>query len=332
VNALGALAAALPCVLLAWHVGRRLHGRAAARAVWTTFLFGALSTLFVFAVAARGALTFSAPLPLYMRALVDAFGRAALPEEAAKLVAVVGFAVARGHVWDRRTGVAHGLAASAGFAAVEMVLATLVSGPGAALLRIVTALPCHFMAGIAMGAFVGDAVWDASVRYRRMTMAFCVPVLLHGAYDYPLMVLAQAARARVDLGVTELAALAAAGALVLVGGVVGARRVYQSVFPQSRGGSLRDRAVGLADRLLRSRSVAWALVPVGGLLASAGGWLVGSLLFFPVRMPSPPANAAAAVSALYAVGAALICFGLAFAFRGLRARRRVLRLAAAAAR
>lgn len=317
-SGLVALLGCLPCLVLIRRVRARLGADAAHAAVWATFALGALSTAIVFAYAPLLAIPLEGPMSAWRRGLGDAFLLAAIPEEAAKFLVVTAFATAWGCVRDRRTGIVHGIAASLGFAVVEMTVFATRCGPGAVALRVLTTLPCHASVGVMMGYLVGESVAAGSVRPFRLFLALAVPVAVHGAYDFPLMVLARAGELA-SPGTAMFPALVALGTVVLVGLNVVAIRIYRGAFPHVARGGAQERAVRLLEFAFRRGAVAWALVPLGGAMASVGGWIVGSLLF--ARGPEVDALPAARpiVSALYSVGAALICFGLAFGFRGIRA-------------
>lgn len=320
-----ALAACLPCLFVVWRIQSRFGSRSSRQALWVTFALGAVSTSLVLALAPHLARPLGASMPAYVRDLGQAFLLAALPEETVKFLVVIGFALARGHLRDARTGVAHGLAASLGFASVEMILFARDGGVEAAVVRTVTTAPCHAFLGTVMGFLVGRAVARHGiarhgVALRSVAPGLAVPMFVHGAYDLPLMSLdhagpgAAASNAWAQVGLTLI------GATVLVVGCVVGHRIFRSVFPRAvevvAPLSLRD----LAARALGSRTAATSMIPVGGALASAGAWIVGSLLFVEFRGLESVPNAADAISLLHAVGLSLVCFGLALGFRGIRLR------------
>lgn len=321
-NAIPALLAALPCGLVVHHVRARLEPDAAARTLWTTFVLGALSTGGVLAFAALvPASLLQDPSP-YRGGLVQAIVSAALPEEGVKFL-VVALAVRTGRVRDRRSGLAHGLAAALGFAAVEMVLFASLKGFGTTALRTVTTLPCHAFLGCVMGSVLGGAGRSPGVR--RAGAAFLVPAVLHAAYDFPLMVLA-----RPDTparpGTWAFATLTLLGSATVVLGAIAGWCLYRDAFPRAAADAPPRPATAPSRR---PSLVARVLVPLGVLLASAGTWTLGGLAS--AGLPSADLSPAAgrANAALWAAGAALVCFGLALGMRGLRARRA---LAASAAR
>lgn len=84
-------------------------------------------------------------------------------------------------------GLVYGVAASLGFAAIENWTYVYEAGLETALWRAVSAVPFHAMAGAIMGYYFGLAHFISSKRRLYYARALLVPILLHGAYDYPLV-------------------------------------------------------------------------------------------------------------------------------------------------
>jgi RsiW-degrading membrane proteinase PrsW (M82 family) len=82
-------------------------------------------------------------------------------------------------------GVVYGAVASLGFATLENVLYVTATGFAVAVMRALTAVPAHAFLGAIMGYYVGRAKFHANERTRAHTMAYLVPTVLHGLYDYP---------------------------------------------------------------------------------------------------------------------------------------------------
>lgn len=322
--------ASLPSLAI-FHVHRRRLGSdSAGRNLSWSFLLGALSTAIVLAAAPLLAPPGVIGSSAYARGLFQALVSAAIPEELVKLL-VLAVAVATGCVRDRRSGLAHGLAAALGFAAVEMMLFAGVTGLPATALRAVTTLPCHAFLGCLMGRLMADAFCGERVRLRRAALAFLAPVLIHGAYDFPLMVLAnEDSPARP--GTWSFAFLAILSTSMLVGSALVAARLHRDAFrPRLRSVAARPLRLRHGMTARRAGLVAWALIPIGVLLASVGGAIVGSLLFVDLSsVPSIP-NAGTATTVLWTGGGALVCFGLAVGIRGLRTRHTARQLLAARA-
>ncbi len=78
---------------------------------------------------------------------------------------------------------------SLGFALAENIAYVFMYGIGAALLRAVTAVPGHACFGVFMGTWYGIAkryekMGQANASRAGLILAFLVPALLHGAYNY----------------------------------------------------------------------------------------------------------------------------------------------------
>lgn len=89
--------------------------------------------------------------------------------------------------------VVYAVAASMGFAALENVLYVFTGGMGVALMRALTSIPGHAVFGVFMGLHYGlarraAAYGDEKTANRELRLAFIVPVLLHGFYDFCLSV------------------------------------------------------------------------------------------------------------------------------------------------
>ncbi len=85
--------------------------------------------------------------------------------------------------------VVYAVCVSLGFALWENISYSIMYGFGTALVRAITAVPGHACFGVFMGAFYGYAKryerygrYGASKRCRRL--AFIVPTLIHGTYDF----------------------------------------------------------------------------------------------------------------------------------------------------
>jgi RsiW-degrading membrane proteinase PrsW (M82 family) len=85
-------------------------------------------------------------------------------------------------------GIVYAVFVSLGFAAVENVMYVMDGGLEVAALRAITAVPAHAIFGITMGYFFGIARRYKELRKRYMHRALWVPILLHGIYDFILMV------------------------------------------------------------------------------------------------------------------------------------------------
>jgi protease PrsW len=86
-------------------------------------------------------------------------------------------------------GIVYSVFISLGFATTENLGYVLLSGFHTALVRSITAVPAHALFGVAMGYYFGKARFaneNRNIRY--LTLAFFVPIILHGVYDFILFV------------------------------------------------------------------------------------------------------------------------------------------------
>ncbi len=85
-------------------------------------------------------------------------------------------------------GIVYAVFVSLGFAAVENVMYVMEAGYHTAVIRAVTAVPAHALFGVTMGYYFGIARRYGELRRAYLRYALLVPLLLHGIYDFILMV------------------------------------------------------------------------------------------------------------------------------------------------
>jgi protease PrsW len=193
-----AAAIAPPLVILAYGA-TKITGNWRSEAIWSAFFLGAIGMFGAFGIElAIKHLGFSAgSYPVVASATTAVFG-AAIPEETVKFFILV--VLAEEHVDVRRLQdvIVLGLAVSLGFATLENFLYVISNDDWKtiAALRAITAVPGHGLDGLAMGALLVSArlngikgsgireIWSAKY-------ALIVPVLLHAAYDFPLLAIEQ---------------------------------------------------------------------------------------------------------------------------------------------
>jgi len=89
---------------------------------------------------------------------------------------------------EKFDGIVYAVFVSLGFAAVENVMYVMDGGMQTALLRALTAVPAHALFGITMGYYLGIAHMYEELRQAYLWRAILFPILLHGIYDFILMV------------------------------------------------------------------------------------------------------------------------------------------------
>lgn len=91
------------------------------------------------------------------------------------------------HFNEKFDGIVYAVFISLGFAAVENIFYVTGYGFKIGLVRAVTAVPAHALFGIVMGYHFGLAKFYPSEKRKQLILAFLIPLLLHGFYDFFLM-------------------------------------------------------------------------------------------------------------------------------------------------
>ena len=89
---------------------------------------------------------------------------------------------------EKFDGIVYAVFVSLGFAGVENVLYVMDGGMQTAMTRALTAVPAHAIFGITMGYYLGIARIYKELKGPYLARALLVPILLHGIYDFILMV------------------------------------------------------------------------------------------------------------------------------------------------
>ncbi|PID91424.1 MAG: PrsW family intramembrane metalloprotease [Bacteroidetes bacterium] len=127
------------------------------------------------------------PLGRVGQAGYTAFVVAAFTEELFKLLALY-LLVWRAKAFNEQfDGIVYAVFVSLGFAAVENIMYVMEAGYQTAMLRALTAVPAHAIFGITMGYYFGVARIYEELRRDYLRRAFLVPLLLHGIYDFIIM-------------------------------------------------------------------------------------------------------------------------------------------------
>lgn len=177
--------AVVPSLLLLWYIYARDKNPEPRGLLIRTFLWGAFICVPVVPVAmALEGMGQGFTGDMWSDALVKAFLGAAIPEEFFKFLVLRWYVWRKSHFDEPLDGVVYGATASLGFATLENILYVGSGGLETAVLRAVTAVPCHAFAGVVMGAFLGRARFaEGGQRSALMWMGLGSAILLHGAYD-----------------------------------------------------------------------------------------------------------------------------------------------------
>jgi protease PrsW len=120
-------------------------------------------------------------------ALWKGFAVAGFTEEAFKYLALYLLFWKSREFNDKYDGIVYATFISLGFAAIENILYVYSEGYATGMVRAFTAVPAHAVFGITMGFYFGIAKFYPKKRKYMLFMAFCLPFLLHGIYDFILM-------------------------------------------------------------------------------------------------------------------------------------------------
>lgn len=115
-----------------------------------------------------------------------AFAVAGMTEELFKFLALYLLVWKSPSFNEKFDGIVYAVFVSLGFAAVENVLYVLKGGYSVALSRAITAVPAHALFGVRMGYYFGIAHMYPELRKKYLRLAFFIPFLLHGIYDFIL--------------------------------------------------------------------------------------------------------------------------------------------------
>jgi protease PrsW len=281
-EALTMVSAVVPALLMLWYFHSRDTFPEPPRVVWTTFALGVLAIVPVLVVAFPIVLFIDVvgggnPLVVgFMRA----FFCAALVEEAFKL-AVLAFYSGRHSTFDEpMDGLVYGATASLAFATLENVLYTVHGNLLLALTRGLSAVPMHACCGAIMGYFYGRSRFERHDRPRLLALAYFVPVILHGLYDFPLLtagaIAGRATRPHPIFAILLMLVACLFLAITLAVTVVVVRRARRE--QAARGAPVPLPLAPPKVATTASRVGGCALALVGGIGASIGGMFVLAVL------------------------------------------------------
>jgi RsiW-degrading membrane proteinase PrsW (M82 family) len=116
-----------------------------------------------------------------------AFVVAGFTEEAMKFLAFYIFFWKERNFNEKFDGIVYAVYIALGFAGIENILYVFSGGVGVGIVRALTAVPAHALFGIVMGYYFGLARFSVNRRIVYMILAFVMPYLFHGVYDFLLM-------------------------------------------------------------------------------------------------------------------------------------------------
>jgi len=131
---------------------------------------------------------FGAGLDRIPKAAYDGFIMAGATEETFKYMAVFILIWRNRNFNEKFDGIVYSVSVSLGFAAIENLFYVFSNNSlQVGLLRAFTAVPGHTIFGIVMGFYLGLARFSMKNKSKWLLMAFVVPWLMHGMYDFLIM-------------------------------------------------------------------------------------------------------------------------------------------------
>jgi RsiW-degrading membrane proteinase PrsW (M82 family) len=123
----------------------------------------------------------------FSNAAYTAFIVAALTEEGMKFIAFYFFFWKNKNFNERFDGIVYAVYIALGFAGIENLIYVFTGGYSVGLIRALTAVPAHALFGIVMGYYFGMAKFKSGRSTIYLILAFFLPFVFHGSYDFLLM-------------------------------------------------------------------------------------------------------------------------------------------------
>ena len=120
-------------------------------------------------------------------ALFDGFIVASVTEEGFKLAAFMVLFWRNRNFNEWFDGIVYAVFIALGFAAIENLIYVYKGGYSVGMLRALTAVPAHALFGTVMGYHLGNARFYPDRRGYHLFLAFLMPFIWHGLYDFLLM-------------------------------------------------------------------------------------------------------------------------------------------------
>ena len=274
-------AAVAPALLMLWLVIAAGDRPGPATRVWSAFFLGAASILVLGPLRAPfAAMAGSAKTPWLAEALHSRVVVAA-PEECLKILVIVAVSARRRPFADPLDTILYGAAAGLGFAAYENLAYLMQHAEiwrSLAVLRSVLTVPFHGALGIIAGAYLALARSGTALgahrhhrdgaRLSNLLLLVLAPLVLHAAFDFPLLTLRQ----NPDLDAASRFMLGALSIAIGFGSIVIAIRLVRRV-----GHHHSPRTATARARLSQLRRM-WALWMLGGFAGFLGlAFLLGSV-------------------------------------------------------
>jgi RsiW-degrading membrane proteinase PrsW (M82 family) len=160
------------------------------KVVFTTFALGVFAVAPIWGYIELHRYLFGVlELEPYIKGLYRAFTLAALPEELCKFAILMIYVRPNSAFDEPMDGLVYGAAASLGFATLENLIYVDAGGWTTAIARATTAVPLHAMLGAIMGDYIAQSRFHPERKTSLLVRALAYPLILHGMYNAPLLVL-----------------------------------------------------------------------------------------------------------------------------------------------
>ena len=118
----------------------------------------------------------------------DSFIVASFTEESFKYLALYLIIWNNKNFNEKFDGIVYASFIALGFAGIENIFYVYKYGHAVALIRALTAVPAHALFGVTMGYYFSLAKFNEKHKKLRLRLAWFVPIILHGIYDFILFV------------------------------------------------------------------------------------------------------------------------------------------------
>ena len=176
-----------PVLIIAGYIyARDKYEKEPLKLLFKALLFGGLITIPVIFVESLFSKLISG-LPKDMEALGTAFLVAGFTEEAFKFLVLFLLIWKNRDFNEKFDGIVYAVFISLGFAAVENIMYVLNYGESTGYTRALISVPAHALFGVTMGYYFGLAKFYPLLRNSFMIRSFLYPFILHGIFDFILM-------------------------------------------------------------------------------------------------------------------------------------------------
>ncbi|MBA4321190.1 MAG: PrsW family intramembrane metalloprotease [Odoribacter sp.] len=132
-------------------------------------------------------ISFSEHFEAFSKAAYHAFIVASMCEEGFKYLGFILIFWGNKNLNEKFDGIVYSVFISLGFAAIENILYVFKGGIYVGIVRALTAVPAHALFGTVMGFYFGLARFYPDTRTRNLILAFVMPFIWHGLYDFLLL-------------------------------------------------------------------------------------------------------------------------------------------------